>query len=151
MSLLKYSIQPFLGSDNIQIGMTSTEIQFAMGVQPVRILKSQFDTELTDYYDEIIVYYDSSNICYMIDFTEPGEVLYNGTSIIGKPMKEIFDIFNRLDNNLQFDIINGFVSLKYDIAVYSETMNSPAESVSVAKKGYFSEVLKKNFAFSYDT
>lgn len=133
-----HNISPFIGSDDIKLGMKTEEIQSFMGIEPKRILKSQFDTELTDFYDETIIYYDEAKLSYMIDFTEPGEVLFNGISIIGKPIKEVEAIFNELDDDIRYDIINGFVSLKYDIAIYSETMNSHVESVSVAKKGTFS-------------
>lgn len=130
-------INPFIGSDDIKLGISTEEIQSIMGVEPKRVLKTEYDLGPIDHYDEIIVYYDDSKTCYMIDFTEPGEVLFNGTSIIGKPMKEIEAIFKDLDDDLRYDIINGFVSLKYDMAIYSETMDSHVESISVAKKGTY--------------
>ena len=140
---MEHVINPFSGSDMVKLGMSSEEIQSIMGVEPERILKSQFDTELSDFYDEMIVYYDDSKTSYMIDFTEPGVVLFNGISIIGKPIAEVETMFRRLDDDIRYDIINGFVSLKYDIAVYSETMNSPVESVAVAKQGVFRCLLDK--------
>ena len=131
-----YNIIPFEGSEQIKLGMTTDEIKAIKGVDPERFNKACIE-EPVDLYDDLLVYYDGSKTCYQIDFTLPAQVYLNGFLITGKPMQDVLKHFSTLDDDLRFDIINGFVSLKYEIGIYAENMNVAVESVSVAQKGIF--------------
>jgi len=81
-----------------------------------------------------------TGVCEAIEFFGEAKVIINNETILGKSYTEIKDMFEAIDDSIDFDA-TGLTSFKYGVGVYApfaeDEPDEPVESVIVFEKGYY--------------
>jgi hypothetical protein len=137
---MEFLIKPYVGAGKILLGMTSEQIQEVLQIKPDKFKKFEDDEFDTDDFKCCHVYYKNPGICEAIEFFGDANMIINNKTILGKKYAEIKDMFEKIDDSLEFDA-TGLTSFKYGVGVYApfakDEPDEPAESVIVFEKGYY--------------
>lgn len=128
--MVKYNVTPLKGFNDVQFGMSRTEIHRILG-EPIRAFKkSQFSKVTTDDYSNYHIFYDKNDCFEAVEFFEATEVadLKNST---------IFDVFETLKNPAYnfFQDGDGYLDIDLSIGVYAP--DNSIESILFAVKDYY--------------
>jgi len=138
--VLKFIIEPYVGAGKILLGMTSKQIQNELVIKPEKFKKFEDDEFDTDDFKYCHVYYKKPGVCEAIEFFGEAKVIINNETILGKSYTEIKDMFEAIDDSIDFDA-TGLTSFKYGVGVYApfaeDEPDEPVESVIVFEKGYY--------------
>ena len=132
---MKFTIIPFQGTDKLKLNLTSKETRDIFPDKFRRRFKKA-NIVPTDSFRGFHVYYDEDDRSEAIEFWEP-EIFLNGIQLMGADYNIVKDMFEKLDDNLDYEEGYGFDSIKYQIGI-----NAPygkVESVLVGRKGYYEE------------
>ncbi len=140
---MKFRIVPYVGAEPILFGMTSEQVERAMGVKARKFKKSSDSVMLTDAFDCCHVYYNPMGMCEAIEFFEPADLVLNDVTLIGKPYQEIEDFFKKADESIMVDDC-GLTSNSFGIGVYApfalSEPDEPVEGVIAFVKGYYDSI-----------
>lgn len=137
---MEFSIEPYTGSGEILLGMTSQQIEEILSAKPRKFKKFRDDEFETDAFDMFYVYYKSPGICEAIEFFKPAVVTFSGVNLMQKSYDELKRLFLSLDEDTECDD-SGLTSYKYGIGIYAPLAEDeplePAEGVIIFEKGYY--------------
>jgi len=137
---MKFEVIAYVGAGCITLGMTRDTIRKCFDDKYIEFKKTPFSEMLTDDFGLCHVYYKKQGTCEAVEFFGDAEVIFNGKPIIGKSYSEIKNMFERIDELLDFNDA-GFTSLKYGIGIFApfalDEPDEPVESVIIFEKGYY--------------
>lgn len=135
-----YNIKPYVGVDDINLGMTVMQIEALQGEPAGKIKRGSDPGLLSDVYPDFFVYYKNPGICQAIEFHKPARVFFENHNLLEEPYQRIVGHLRQLDSELIIDD-DGLTSYKFGIGIYAPSADGDpsyvAESVIVFERGYY--------------
>ncbi len=139
-----YTLEPFVGFDDVKFGMTPKQVQEKLGREPEKFQKTADCKQLTDDYGDFLVYYnDETGAFEAVEFHNGSkeDVEFQGIHPFAMPYKDLEDTFSSMDADIDIDD-DGFVSEKFGIAVYAPYGDEDApeggtQSFLLYERGYY--------------
>jgi len=141
------------GTDTIKFGMTNEEIHNILGIEPPLQNNGVY---IKEYYPRICkVFYtkdDNDKLrCSEIEFYNPVELYLDDIPIMGRPEKEIAQLFKDKFEDYSFDGMSGHRSNKYQIGFgVSDRKPHVVDAVVISREGYREEMdeLSKDIVYT---
>ena len=137
---MKYEIFKYKGFNNVKFGTSRAELHRLLGEPLDSFRKTPFEVFDTDNYDNFFVYYREPDVVEAFEFFGEIDLLYQGYSLLKTSILELFEVFKKIDDNLEIDE-TGFVSYENGVSVYlpgwEENGDMVPESILIFEKGYY--------------
>lgn len=132
-----FSITPFVGTNNINFGMSSEEISYILGINPLKIKKGGVKNYI-DEYPFGFIYYDDNGKCEGIELFYPATVVFENNIILNNTTEQVMSLFKSKHFELVIENKDVFYSPNYSIGIYGE--NGEVMTVFIGKKGCYNEI-----------
>jgi hypothetical protein len=118
-------IIPHHGFGAVSFGMTRQEVAKALGREPKRGRRNQYDVSDYDYFENecFFAYYDAAERCCALEFTGESHILYDDYELFAHPALAVREWARQRDPDLESK--DGFVSRALGLCMYAPLIDEP--------------------------
>ena len=118
-------IIPHHGFGAILFGTTRQEVAKALGQEPKRGKRNQYDVSDYDYFESegFFAYYDAAERCCALEFSGESHILYEGYELFAHPELAVREWARQRDPDLESK--DGFVSRALGLCMYAPLIDEP--------------------------